>query len=303
MREIAVPLKMIWVGEHAVCFDKKAVGQVLPNLQLKINFSGDYRSDNPEWLGEKIEEFWGLCERDLRSFDRDKLPTFSVDSDAPFASGLGTSAALAVALAQLVASIVTPSEHLQLRDIIAEMEAGAHGAPSGIDQYLVCQGDGLHVYQNGEGRIILKAFPYPFVILNSGGQSTTADMVGMIKGRWDNERPKVFNQIRKLGRLSYDFVRYVREGQYGPIYNCLSEAQNLLVELGVVTEKVQEFVKHLRTFKIMTKVTGAGGMDGGSGALIVCYQRADQYNQVRRLADQYGFDLVYKASHSEYGYS
>ena len=302
MQPVKVPLKIIWVGEHAVCFDKKAIGQVLPHLQLRLEFDGDYRKDNEPAVVAFIDRFWEWCAQDLPNFERSKVPLFKVVADAPFGIGLGTSAALAVALAHLVAKTFVGTGGSQLKNLIERSETNMHFKPSGVDQYLVCQTEGVHTYQVGEGRLMNTAFPYPFVLFDSGGTSTTAEMVTAVKHLWDTKRSKAFNLIRKIGNLSYKMIEDLRKGFYEPIFDIIVENQVLLNELGVVTEPVNDFCIRLKTFKIAAKVTGAGGVDGGSGLILICYQNPDQYNQVRQLADQYNFNLIYKASKSENGY-
>src|SRR5690606_9894049 len=112
--------------------------------------------------------------------------------------------------------------------------------------------------------------------------------VELVNDFYKTKRNKVFNLMRQIGQLGYKFLQALATDNYEEIYECLIKNQDFLFELGVVCDKVQNFSQRLRAFKIAAKVTGAGGLGEGSGAIIVCYKSPEQYNVVRQMAEQFG---------------
>lgn len=301
MRTVSVPLKIIWLGEYACLYDKKALGQTLLGLNLRL-IEDQKAPALVEPIASFVERFWDVMQMNFPGFDRGVIPSFRVESDAPFGIGLGTSASLAVALAEYCYPFLQRNWQSQIAKIIAQMENQQHGKASGVDQFLVCQDPGVYAFQAGAGHKLVEAFPFPFVIINTFGGTSTAQMVQQVSQFYELNRSKGFTIMRKLGHLAYDLLKGLEEREFSKIYQDLETATDLLNDLGVVDAKVYDFCRYLRSFKIAAKITGAGGVDGGSGAVLVCYEDPEAYSLIRGLIDKYDFELIYKANKTENGY-
>jgi len=103
--------------------------------------------------------------------------TIEGDADVPPAAGLGSSAALAVALARALAAHAGKAiDVAAIEEIAAGAERCFHGNPSGIDVAVAARG-GLGLYRRGHGLTPVAAAPLPLVIGLSGQPRSTAAMV------------------------------------------------------------------------------------------------------------------------------
>jgi mevalonate kinase len=99
------------------------------------------------------------------------------DADVPPAAGLGSSAALAVALARALAAHAGKTPDVAaIEEVAASAERCFHGNPSGIDVAVAARG-GLGLYRRGQGLAPLAATPIALVIGLSGEPRSTAAMV------------------------------------------------------------------------------------------------------------------------------
>lgn len=102
------------------------------------------------------------------------------DSDLPPAAGLGSSAAVSVAVTRALAAHA--GRALSLDDVLAiagTSERCFHGNPSGIDVALAARG-GLGLFRRTGGLAPIAAAPVPVVIGLSGQQRATAAMVARV---------------------------------------------------------------------------------------------------------------------------
>ncbi len=101
-------------------------------------------------------------------------------ADVPPAAGLGSSAALAVALTRALAAATGRAlDDAALEEIANRAERCFHGNPSGIDVAIANRG-GLGLYRRGHGLVAIAAAPLPVLIGLSGQPRSTAAMVARV---------------------------------------------------------------------------------------------------------------------------
>jgi mevalonate kinase len=241
--------KLILCGEHAVVYgypalamavDLKTTVRIAPSPgPLVIDGVTDAR------LHQAIHPFVGDGYR------------VEIASELPLGRGMGSSAALAVAVVRAAAAL--RGEAISDEDCFEQafrIERVFHGNPSGIDHAVSARG-GLVRYQRGPPLVIhdRPAPDWAIVVLDSGRAGDTAEMVAGVATR----RPAIDGALGAIGAL----VERVDAGLHaGPdvIGELLDENHRLLQQIGVSTPTLDALCDLARRSGAWgAKLAGAGG--------------------------------------------
>jgi mevalonate kinase len=192
----------------------------------------------------------------------------TVDTRLPAAAGLGSSAALGVAVTRTLA-------HALGRDLADdEVAMLAHSAercfhtnPSGVDVALATYG-GLGLYRRGPGRGAglepVHAPPMRLAVGLTGVPRSTAVMVERVAATREGARAagnaRVDDGLVALGRAAVAGAEAMRAGDAAALGRLMNEAQELLAELGVSSPEIDRLCEIARASGALgAKLTGAGG--------------------------------------------
>jgi mevalonate kinase len=188
-------------------------------------------------------------------------------ADVPPAAGLGSSAALAVALTRALAGFNGKSLDLgAVEEVAAAAERCFHGNPSGIDVAVAARG-GMGLYRRGQGLTPIDAKPLTLVIGLSGEPRSTAAMVQKVADARAVRTAAVDAELAALGAGAERAAvivcaPVVDTDELGEIF---TDAHARLSSLGVSAPVLDEMV---------AAATGAGATGakltggGGGGAVI-----------------------------------
>lgn len=179
-----------------------------------------------------------------------------VRTDLPIGRGMGSSAALAVALVRALADArsESPTDDA-VEEAAMPLERAFHGNPSGLDVALSARG-GIARYRRGPPKR-LDPLPVPgwsVVVLDSGEAGNTADLVAGVAAR----RPGVDRALDRIGALVSEAEGVLQDpAALGPL---LDENHALLREIGVCTPQLDALVELARRAGARgAKLSGAGG--------------------------------------------
>ncbi|HPH67271.1 MAG TPA: mevalonate kinase [Kofleriaceae bacterium] len=205
-------------------------------------------------------------------------------ASVPAGAGLGSSAAMAVAMARAIAA------HCGL-DASAEQICAAanasertfHDTPSGVDVALAYHG-GVGEFRRGAGLAPLQLPLLRIAVGVTGDQRNTKAMVQTVAAatasRADDPR------LVELGQLASDGRSAWAERQWRSLGRCCDRAQALLAELGVATDRIELLCRTARAAGATgAKLTGAGG----GGSVIAIADDADAVVAAWRAIGVYGF--------------
>jgi len=189
----------------------------------------------------------------------------------PPRAGLGSSAALSVALARALYDLAgtAPSDEL------IEATAGAaeqcfHGTPSGVDVALATRG-GLGLFRRGTGLAPLSADPIEIAIGLSGEPRRTADMVARVAATDDDTHAA--DRLDALGDAARAGADAVSRRDLPTLGALMNQAHEHLAALGVSSPALDALVGAARDAGALgAKLTGAGG----GGAVIACAPGREQ---------------------------
>ena len=177
-----------------------------------------------------------------------------IRSEIPTGRGLGSSAALCVALIRARAALSNREATFEeIHQEGFELEQVFHGTPSGIDHAVAAHGGALY-YRKGSEPEVLDMPAMPAVILDSGCSGNTAELVARVA----QSRPQVNPALNQLGELT-DIARE-NLGDFHHIGDLMIEAHALLKSIGVSTQELDELVAlSMKHGALGAKLSGAGG--------------------------------------------
>ncbi|TFD32240.1 hydroxymethylglutaryl-CoA reductase, degradative [Cryobacterium cryoconiti] len=273
--------KIILLGEHSVVYGYHAIAapiglsvraQVTRQASLRAPVIADWDSD-----GSVREPLRADLSHRVAALIASRLGVSAagvrvdVFSHLPRASGLGASAAFAVAVIRAVAdSFQLTISDAEVSSLAFECEQIVHGTPSGIDNTVATFGRSV-LFQKTDApgghtiRDIFTPHPIPIVIGLSGVESLTAQTVGLVRTAWQRNPTRydaIFSQIDGLVLAGVDALRRGDVAELGELMNI---NQGLLNALQVSSPEIEALVAIARRAGALgAKLTGGGG----GGAMI-----------------------------------
>jgi mevalonate kinase len=187
-------------------------------------------------------------------------PTFDVtlDCEIPSRAGLGSSAAMAVAIARAVAAR-TGAGPVAIDDAVLVSERVFHGTPSGIDAAAAARGDvGLFTRDGGWRPAALRQ-PFKLCVGFSGRPRDTAAQVAAV-GALCRRTPVAARLVETLGDVTRAGADALAVGNIDELGRLFDLAHGLLCGLRVSTPELDALVHEARAAgAIGAKLTGAGG--------------------------------------------
>lgn len=275
----SAPAKLILMGEHAVVHGFPAVALPMPALEATVvawQTPGPLRLHSPVFTGPIAEAAAvPASARGLAVAARQALAmlgrpadglTLEVRSDVPMGAGLGSSAAVAVALVRAIYAAFgrTPTEEALL--VLAHRaETEAHGTPSGVDSHASAIGQPIcYVQGHGARRLVLPK-PLHLVVADSGRPGHTGEAVSAVAARLRSDSTRTRERLERLGQLAEAVVRSLGAGQVEAIGPLFDAAHGELAELGVSDAGLDALVAAAR----LAGARGAKLTGGGRGGCIV----------------------------------
>ena len=273
--------KTILFGEHFVVYGLEgipcALGQVTTAEVKKISGAGGYelidnRPATPGYKEEKKGEYTALITRVLDYLKvKDKLQ-ITLAGDLVPASGIGASAACAVAIARAInEEYKLGLDDNAINKAAFEGETAGSGTPSGIDNTAATFGGFLLFKKNilgGENKIeVLKVKkPVEIVLGNSGKTALTKEVVGdvkKIKEEKPEEMKKIFSDYEKLEK---EAALEIKKENWKKVGELMSKNQELLRKINVSGIELEEIISTAKSAGAFgAKLTGTG-----RGGLVIC---------------------------------
>ena len=195
---------------------------------------------------------------DLNVFDL--LNTSVIESNIPQGAGLGSSAALSVALAKALYNY-NPSTSVTtaVYDLAKSFDDQFHGGSSGLDVYTSLHGGLVKINQNRFEKmpndLLNRLNQFTFSIINTGTSRRVKEVKKSINKEYYNEFIKVSADIC----ASFTSKLLKNTLRIEDMIELFNLSQVNLTKLNVSTPQIDEIVLKLSAFPIGVKITGGGG--------------------------------------------
>lgn len=279
----SAPAKTILFGEHFVVYGEPAIvlaidkrarasAELRADQRIYIN-SLDLRASGffigehfqPERGGQegrtKLEPVRIATQRVLDCSKRRAGVNVEIRSSIPVAAGLGSSAAVAVAVVAAVSRLLDVElSREEVYGIAYEAECFVHGTPSGIDPAISTHG-GVLLFRKDKGFTHLNVKEdMPLVIGDTGVERSTGELVAMVSKRRERY-PTIIDPIIKTGgEIALRAVEALEIGDLHTLGELMDLNHALLCAIGVSNEPLERLVYAARKAGALgAKLTGAGG--------------------------------------------
>jgi mevalonate kinase len=294
--------KIILLGEHAVVYGYPALAAALDRgvtmAPVPTPAGGALRLDLRAWNVAIAATDDHPVARSLAAIadalDAGRPPMSLVgDAQLPPGAGLGSSAALAVAITRaFLVYLKRPLDVATVTQVAGVSETLVHGRPSGVDVALAIAG-GVGVFRRAAGLSPLANAPALRVLVGpSGAPRSTGAMVervaASVAGQADDAR------LRELGSLTDAGTLSLLAGDGAALGAAMNRAHTLLADLGVSTPQLDALCQAARQAGATgAKLTGAGG--GGAVIAIAPRDREAAVLAAWKLAGVDGFVATVRA--------
>lgn len=288
MSTSSAPGKIILFGEHAVVYGRPALAVPVTQVCVTVDITDSMRkglwidapdirlhaelntlpSDHP--LASVIHNFFFL----LRVSPFPNLE-IKISSTIPVASGLGSGAAVTVALTRALASHLNFS--MTDEDVNAfayEIEKLHHGTPSGIDNTVVTYARPVYFVKGQPIETFKVGKPFTIVIADTGVAAPTKESVGDVRRLWLNDKSRWETVFDKIGEISFTARRAIEAGKPELLGELMDENHALLQTLTVSSRELDQLVEAARRVGALGAKLSGGGR-GGNMIVLVEMEKAE----------------------------
>jgi len=256
----------------------RALAFPIPSLRLEVAESkepgalvnGERQSDE---IWQKLQELRTLCGLS----GSNASPGLEIRSAVPLAAGLGSSAALCVAMARLTAARLDQTmEGEALAELALKGEALFHGKPSGVDPWTVALEKPLLFRSSDRSYRLLQLEAFysaklAFVLESSGEPHCTKEVIETVS-ELKARTPLIWDDLLDALATNAEAMARALEEQPLQLGRLLNDTHFRLQQLGVSNAPLDTVVQRLREAGALgAKLTGAG-----RGGFVVGLFRQDQ---------------------------
>lgn len=285
MTTASAPGKIILLGEHAVVYGRPALA--VPVRQIRAtavvqnpadptrqnifiqakNLGASYWLDEAE-AQDPLARITSLALEKIGPAENYPLDIV-VESTIPMAAGLGSGAAVSVALsAALGQHFQQPFSPQELSDLAYEVEKIHHGTPSGIDNTVIAFDQPVFYVKASPPETLKLGDRFTFVIADSGIDSSTAIAVGRVRQGWQSNQERFEKHFDQIGDLTRRGRVFIENGDRHNLGELMNENHALLNQIGVGLPQLDELVISARSAGALGAKLSGAGMGGNCIALV-----------------------------------
>jgi len=278
----SAPGKIILFGEHAVVYGRPALAVPVTQVHADVELSDSDRagiwidapdvnllaelntlpSDHP--LASVIHNFLFLAR--VSPFPNLLI---KIASTIPVASGLGSGAAVSVALVRaLSAHLDKQMTDTEVNAFAYEIEKLHHGTPSGIDNTVITYSKPVYFVREQPMETFRVGEPFTIVIGDTGIPAPTKESVSDVRQLWMNDNARWEAVFDGVADVSFAARRVIEEGWVDMLGTLMDENHALLQQMTVSSPELDRLVEAARSAGALGAKMSGGGRGGNMIALV-----------------------------------
>jgi mevalonate kinase len=295
------PGKIILFGEHAVVYGRPAIAVPVKEIQARAMIKaeprqppGVIRIQAPDInLDSDIDELpddhplASAVILTLQALEVKRSPAFTlrISSTIPIASGLGSGAAVSVALIRTLASFLgRPLPDKVVCSLVYEVERIHHGTPSGIDNTVITYNKPVYFVHGKPPETFRIPKPFTLVIGDTGIPSPTATSVRDLRKAWQQDKPHYEALFDSAGGIADSARQSIENGVLETLGPLMDVNHGVLKKMGVSSPELDTLVAAARKAGAL----GAKLSGGGRGGNMIALVSPDRIGKVTRAVKEAG---------------
>lgn len=299
------PAKVILFGEHTVVYGYPAIAAPVTGLEARVTITAQPgRSTLPvieaPQIGLKttldhlpsehpIALAFNLVAEALK-LDHWPALHLRLTSSIPVASGMGSSAATAVALIRALSAFVGhPLTDPKVCELAFRLEQHHHGTPSGIDNTVITYARPIFFIRDQPIEFLTFSMPLYLIIGDTGMKGLTREAVAGVRQRREQNPTWYDDRFRAIGELTQRAKQALIEGQIDEVGRWMVENHRLLIEIGVSSPELDRLVQAA----LSAGALGAKLSGGGQGGIMIALVHPENSSQVEQALRRAGAANVF----------
>jgi len=298
MSKASAPGKIILFGEHAVVYGQPALAVPVTQVQAEVRidriFSSGIRINAPNiQLNEKLDTL--APTHPLAATVRNTLHTLEVDSlsnvtilirsSIPVASGLGSGAAVSVAIIRALAKHLKKNlTDEQVSALAFETEKLYHGTPSGIDNTVVTYAKPVYFVRDQPINVLNVKYPFMIVIGDTGVPASTKESVRDVRVQHHKKPDRYETLFAAIGSIAKTARQLIESGMPESLGPLMDENHAMLRSMDVSSPELDHLVEAAREGGAL----GAKLSGGGHGGNMIALAQASKAGAVARALKEAG---------------
>ncbi len=282
MTKSSAPGKIILFGEHAVVYGRPALAVPVTQVHADVDVMDASRSgiwihapeanlhaelntlpsDHP--IASVIHNFLFISR--VSAFPNLEI---NISSTIPVASGLGSGAAVTVALTRALSShLKYEMADEEVNAFTYEIEKLYHGTPSGIDNTVITYARPVYFVKGQPIETFRVGKPFTILIGDTGIGAPTKESVSDVRRSWLNDKARWESVFDKVTEISFTARRAIEQGHWRMLGELMNENHKLLQEMTVSSPALDKLVSAACEAGALGAKMSGGGRGGNMIALV-----------------------------------
>ena len=277
----SAPGKIILFGEHAVVYNRPALAVPVTQVHADVEVLDSPRAGifiNAPGIDLHAElnslpadhPIASVILKVFQSFGIFQTPDLEINisSTIPVASGLGSGAAVSVALIRALSSFLARSlSDDEVNALAFEVEKLHHGTPSGIDNTVITYNKPVYFIKSQPMETFKVGKPFTIVIGDTGISALTKESVGDVRRLWLKDTVNFENYFNEIAQIALIARHSIESGKSELLGELMDQNHLLLQSLTVSSPELDKLVEAARNAGALGAKLSGGGRGGNMIAL------------------------------------
>lgn len=297
---VSAPGKLHISGEHAVVYGKPSL-IVATSLRLYVTLEKGIAPPLSD-IRKKDSYIDAICtvfEKKYATTPEEGIG-IAITSTVPVRSGMGSSAALAVALVGALSAWHGVAWNVQaINESAYQAEKAKHETSSGSDPAVAAHGGLLWYRKELEFLKTLWLLPFkipkvfaPFVLINTGRNENTGDLVRHVAGIKAGGEQYFAGILNDVERVTKEMTEAIHDENEVLFRQTLTKNEKLLEDMGIVSPDAKELIRKIEKSGGAAKISGAGGIAGGSGIILAVHNKPETLMRIAKKHNYPSFQVA-----------